>query len=320
MSAAPGDISKSPAATLSPGGVETTEAPTAPMPGSTPDTRPGPRFDVVRVSPSGDAVMAGRAEPGQQIRILDRGEVIGEVTTDRRGEWVYVPEKPLPPGTSELTLEMPREGGQALTSESAVVLVIPEPGRDIAGRPAEPASQPLALMVPRSSPEAASARVPSVVLQGPTRDDASIPLSIDVIDYDEAGRLSISGRAPRPSGIQLYLDNAFIGRSTTNQAGIWLLTPENKVEPGLYTLRADQVDDNGNVQARVSIPFTRAEPLAPGQGRYIIVQPGNSLWRIARQTYGTGFKYSVIYEANVQQIADPDLIFPGQIFALPSVN
>lgn len=291
--------------------------------GPAPDTRRGPRFDVVRISPSGDAVMAGRAEPGQQVWILDRGRVIGEVTTDHRGEWVFVPEAPLPPGTSELTLEMPREGGQSVISDSAVVLVVPEPGRDIAGRPAEPNSRPLALMVPRSTPESASVRdrqAPSVVLQGPTEGGVSIPLSIDVIDYDEAGRLSISGRAPRPSVVHLYLDNVFVGRSITNQAGIWLLSPEKQVAPGLYTLRADQVDENGKVEARVSIPFTRAEPLAPGQGRYVIVQPGNSLWRIARQTYGTGFKYTVIYDANTRQIADPDLIFPGQIFALPNVN
>ena len=49
----------------------------------------------------------------------------------------------------------------------------------------------------------------------------------------------------------------------------------------------------------------------------MIVQPGNSLWRIARRVYGSGFQYTVIYAANAGQIRDPDLIFPGQIFVLP---
>ncbi|MEL7488070.1 MAG: LysM peptidoglycan-binding domain-containing protein, partial [Pseudomonadota bacterium] len=48
-----------------------------------------------------------------------------------------------------------------------------------------------------------------------------------------------------------------------------------------------------------------------------IVQPGNSLWRIARRAYGSGFQYTVIYEANADQIRDPDLIYPGQIFEVP---
>ena len=91
------------------------------------------------------------------------------------------------------------------------------------------------------------------------------------------------------------------------------------MEPGLYTLRADQVDEGGKVLARVSIPFSRAEPLTTmAAGTYVIVQPGNSLWRIARRTYGSGFAYTEIYGANLDQIKDADLIFPGQIFSLPA--
>ena len=49
----------------------------------------------------------------------------------------------------------------------------------------------------------------------------------------------------------------------------------------------------------------------------VIVQPGNSLWRIARRVYGRGLRYSVIYQANRERIRDPDLIYPGQIFTIP---
>ncbi len=50
----------------------------------------------------------------------------------------------------------------------------------------------------------------------------------------------------------------------------------------------------------------------------VVVQPGNSLWRIARRSYGSGWDYTVIYEANREQIRNPDLIYPGQVFALPA--
>lgn len=56
------------------------------------------------------------------------------------------------------------------------------------------------------------------------------------------------------------------------------------------------------------------------EGRSIVVQPGNSLWRIAMKSYGDGFRYTTIYQANREQIRDPDLIYPGQIFALPASN
>ncbi|WP_238179413.1 LysM peptidoglycan-binding domain-containing protein, partial [Methylobacterium oxalidis] len=45
---------------------------------------------------------------------------------------------------------------------------------------------------------------------------------------------------------------------------------------------------------------------------------GDSLWQISRRTYGKGDRYTVIYDANQQQIRDPDLIYPGQIFVLPT--
>jgi nucleoid-associated protein YgaU len=47
------------------------------------------------------------------------------------------------------------------------------------------------------------------------------------------------------------------------------------------------------------------------------VQPGNSLWRLAREAYGRGIRYTVIYQANQALIQSPDRIFPGQIFTLP---
>jgi len=55
-------------------------------------------------------------------------------------------------------------------------------------------------------------------------------------------------------------------------------------------------------------------------GQSIVVQPGASLWRIARRTYGDGIRFSLIYEANQTQIRDPDLIYPGQIFTVPQAN
>jgi nucleoid-associated protein YgaU len=48
-----------------------------------------------------------------------------------------------------------------------------------------------------------------------------------------------------------------------------------------------------------------------------VVQPGNSLWRLARRTYGEGLRFSVIYEANKDRVRDPDLIYPGQVLSLP---
>jgi nucleoid-associated protein YgaU len=48
------------------------------------------------------------------------------------------------------------------------------------------------------------------------------------------------------------------------------------------------------------------------------VSRGDSLWRLSRLTYGAGTRYAVIYKANREQIRNPNLIHPGQIFVLPA--
>ena len=287
-------------------------------PGDKPGTAPGddratPSFDVVRIDPSGDAVMAGRAKPGSTVIILADGKPIGEVTADGRGEWVFVPTSPLAPGSRELSLEMRMQGEKPVASRDVVVLVVPERDKDVAGRVAEGPSGALALKVPREGGG-------STVMQTPSGKGAS-GLSIDTLDYDDQGRLNISGRAEPGVRVNVYLDNGFIGSARADADGLWRLDPEGRIEPGLYTLRVDQVDNAGQVAHRISTPFSRAHPMtdAPGEP-FVIVQPGNSLWRLARRAYGRGIRYTMIFEANKDQIKDPDLIYPGQVFAIPTTN
>lgn len=44
---------------------------------------------------------------------------------------------------------------------------------------------------------------------------------------------------------------------------------------------------------------------------------GDNLWNIARRIYGKGIRYTVIYEANKNNIKNPNLIYPGQVFVAP---
>ena len=192
----------------------------------------------------------------------------------------------------------------------------------------------LALSVPRSGGGQTrilqAPAVPDVEAQdtevtaGDQADAAAIgltALSLDVVDYGDGGDLELAGRAEAGAALRLYLDNQPIGDTAAGLDSRWTLVPEQPVAPGLYTLRVDQVARDGSVTARVELPFLRGEPLQDlPDGRIVIVQPGNSLWRIARRTYGEGVQFTLIFGANADQIRDPDLIYPGQIFTLPVVN
>ncbi len=311
-----------------------------------------PSFDIVRITPQGDTVMAGRAKPSVKVEIYDGANKIGKVVANKRGEWVFVPTSPLAPGNRRLSLKMIDPDGSAVASESDVVLVVPEKGKDIAGKSVDQPSQPLAMKVPakpgsgveilqKHKPDAPNITGKSVdqpsqplamkvpakpgsgveILQKPRPDAPDITLTIDAIDYDDSGKLNIIGKAPPAANINLYLNNIFFGHGKSNHRGLWRQTPERKVNPGIYTVRADLIGNDGEVKNRIEVVFARSVPLTGIKpGTLVVVESGNSLWRIARRTYGRGFRYTVIYAANKDQIKDPNLIWPGQVFSLPSVN
>ena len=270
-----------------------------------------PSFDIVRVAIDGNTVMAGRAMPKSKIEIFDQGEKIGEVFADKRGEWVFIPSILLTPGTRKLSIKMTSPNGLIRKSTSDLVLFIPENEPNIAEIKINKPLKPLAIKIPKEP----GGRLEILQKPGP---EASIPVTIDTVDYDDSGKLNIAGEAPAQSIINLYLDDKFLGRSISNKRGLWYHTPEREVKPGKYTLRADHVGDNGQVKSRIEVIFARSIPLTGIKpGAFIVVESGRSLWRIARKTYGTGLRYTTIYEANKDQIKDPDLIFPGQVFSLP---
>jgi nucleoid-associated protein YgaU len=55
---------------------------------------------------------------------------------------------------------------------------------------------------------------------------------------------------------------------------------------------------------------------APSGRSYTVVK-GDSLSKIAKHLYGDAQKWRKIYEANRDQIKNPDLIYPGQTFTIP---
>ena len=55
---------------------------------------------------------------------------------------------------------------------------------------------------------------------------------------------------------------------------------------------------------------------APSGRSYTVVK-GDSPSKIAKHLYGDAQKWRKIYDANRDQIKNPDLIYPGQTFTIP---
>ncbi|MDA9061295.1 LysM peptidoglycan-binding domain-containing protein [Planktomarina temperata] len=271
-----------------------------------------------------------------------------------------------------------------------------------------------------ASPEAKADKAPATViladedgvrvLQDGAPSAAKPAVTIDTISYSSNGDVILGGRGQAGNFVRIYLDNQFLATSKIAADGYWALELSD-IEPGIYTLRVDELNAAGDVVSRAETPFKREaaeelaelmaagteteEPSAEGpsesaaetqvvdaealasvepeaaddpqteevvtqeevnvqaevaelnpQGeqssdggslavegqpadtasvlrtpskkfRVRTVQPGSTLWAIAKESYGAGIEYFKVFEANKERIRDPDLIYPGQVFEIP---
>ena len=286
----------------------------SPKPAS-PASPAAPRFDIVRVDPQGHTVIAGRAAPGAEVTIREAGREIGQTRADEQGSWVFIPSEPLEPGARELTLSSRDPDGHDVVGQGSVLLVVPERLPGVVAQTAPP----LAVL---TGPDAGSRLLQPPPAGAEARSTpGSKQLGLDVVDYDERGDVRFSGSAPPGAAVRLYVDNRPVGDALADAEGRWSLNPGAPVSPGPHQLRVDQLTSSGKVASRVQLPFRR-EAQAPGglaEGR-VVVQPGQNLWQMARRAYGSGIRYTVIYQANREQIRDPQRIYPGQVFSVPEAQ
>ena len=286
-----------------------------------------PRVDVLRVEAGGAAVVAGRARPGANVAVLAGDRPLAEVRADEAGRFVALFDAGASEEPRALSVEAAAEDGAKQRSEQVVVLV-PTPGKAAeAPRPAETAAA--APEAPADDKAGSAAPGVAAALLSPDSAEVAPPaprpgarpgqVTLGAISYGETGAATLQGFGAPGAALRVYLDEAARGEGRVGPDGRWRLDlPE--AAPGTYRLRVDQIDAAGRVTSRTEIPFRRetggGAPARPGEVD-VVVQPGNSLWTLARIHYGSGIRYTQILDANAASIADPDLIYPGQVFRVP---
>ena len=273
--------------------------------------RIGPAFDLVRVDETGSSIIAGTADPGADVAITMDGSVVETVQSDSNGAFVALVQLPAEEELLTVGLQQLRDGAVVSVSVESVLVVPPAPELGVV-------STPTIVLADETGAE---------VLQGGARaqwnEVSENPLTLDTISYDASGAVVLSGRGTGTDFVRVYVDNEPIKTELVPNDGNWRVVLTD-VDKGLYTLRVDEINTAGNVQARVESLFQRAaaKDLLAERATFtdtgrVVVQPGHTLWELAANTYGDGVKYVKIFHANRNAIRDADLIYPGQIFELP---
>ncbi|TWI89682.1 nucleoid-associated protein YgaU [Roseibium hamelinense] len=164
-------------------------------------------------------------------------------------------------------------------------------------------------------------------------------VSVEAVET-EKGKVFVAGTGEPGASVNVYVGDEFAGQAEVTDGGRWLVEGEKDLEAGDVEVRADLVETGTDeVEARAAVTFEKEDEQqivltkvaasgdhATGGGHtgsvnkplpVVIIRKGDNLWRISRRLYGEGIRYTTIYQANQNQIRDPDLIYPGQIFLTP---
>jgi nucleoid-associated protein YgaU len=231
-----------------------------------------PSFDVVRIEPTGDGVIAGRAEPGWTIALEDSGAKIADTKVDEEGAWSIVLDKPLSSGDHSLTLRATSpDGTQGLTGQQPVNVAVGKPeGEAVVAQketaaPEEPKPEQQAA-APEAEPQAVPGQPEPVVPDenAPPPERPKPPVRIGKVDYQDtgadSGKISLSGVGDPNGRVLLFYDEEQIGQAVVGDDGTWAVEIEKRLGSGEHTLRADTYDiKTGMVAGRASVSIGREE-------------------------------------------------------------
>ncbi|WP_137392474.1 hypothetical protein, partial [Rhodoligotrophos defluvii] len=205
-----------------------------------------PSFDIVRVEEDGTAVIAGRAAPKATVTVKLDSAQLGETQANDRGEWVLVVERPLQPGSHNLSAVAAEPGKPAVNSDQVVALALPERAEE---RPLIVATEPGAPAKVLQAPEP----VTPVISPSGGHD-----LALATVDYNSRGEMIFAGKASSGAKVRLYIDNRHVADTKADAAGDWTLEHKDKIASGTHQLRLDQLNAEGKVVKRIELPFERA--------------------------------------------------------------
>lgn len=233
-----------------------------------------PEFDIVRVTPSGETVVAGRAPGAARVELLDQGKVIAGEKVDQNGQFVLLPPA-LSSGDHLLALRITPEGQAPVASTQSVAVAV-RPGTGPLVTLAEPGKPSVVLATPTSAPLSPGATAPATIAApaapagaagslvapaAPTAapaggaSPASGQVVIQTAEVEAGGRFFATGTAPAGSTVRLYLNGSHVADAGTASDGKWSLTINKGVSGGKYALRADAVGQQGKVLSRAEVPF-----------------------------------------------------------------
>jgi nucleoid-associated protein YgaU len=266
-------------------------------------------IDAVDYDPSGNIVFSGQGETGNTARIYVDNQFLGDAPVGEDGRWTFAGTADVAQGVHTLRVDGLDSQGSVLNRVEVPFFREEQTKVAEAAQPATPSAEPSAAEQPvaeQPMAEQPAAEAPAEAEQPaqtdaatsePAAPSAEAPAAVAEEQPPAAEQPAATAEAPEQPAAEQPSGSEMTEAAPSGQEQDAMQQPEE-------TVAAAQAPE--------------METAVPSQGR-IVIQPGNNLWRISRVLYGSGSKFTMLYEANKDQIRNPNLIYPGQVFITPEV-
>ena len=242
--------------------------------------------------------LQGRGQEGAILVIRNNANVISETQVDTAGRW----QLQLPTRDNEimdLDLSLRFEDRQSLPSDE-MMFRVPLP-LNLGGTLTTVTTPPALLLQTQAGK-------PSQIIQSPFgRVPTDGPLSIGPIDYDDLGAVIFTGASSLPGRVRIYASGNAIGDTQVQPDGTWTYIRSDTLSVGAHDITVE-LNVDGEVVARISIPFKRLSPEMAQSANELFVHFEANQWQLRRGLPGGGAQYTVIMAPD----ADTTLPVPGQ--------
>ncbi|WP_053998016.1 LysM peptidoglycan-binding domain-containing protein [Ahrensia marina] len=252
-----------------------------------------PTFDILRVEPNGDMVIAGVAASNADVEIVAGSKSLAVTKSNNSGEFVAILDEPLAQGDYEIVLRATQNDGSVATSLETAIVSIPEKGSNdvlaLVEAPGAPSRlitklEPKEAVQTAEAPEVAGSEEDEAVAEinetpkpaAPEEEAAQIaenePLQeeppqqkagelvrIEAVEID-GEKVFVAGATDAGARIRVYANEIVLGEDIANDEGRFLVEANRNLPVGDYVIRADRLSENGvDVVSRAAVPFARAE-------------------------------------------------------------
>ena len=252
-----------------------------------------PQFDILRVEKDGSVIIAGSAQPGSKVEIIDRGKVIAKSKAASNGDFAIVFDEALKPGAYELFIRSTKDDS-SIVSQQAGIISIPDDEGDVIAMVSKAGEaskliqrpQPKPIPVKKQEPEKTDVvkleptQVPVIAKTEPDEVKNSPPITktqpkplvdtpiekqqpvlLGAVEVEDE-KIFVAGTGEPGRAVNIYIDDKYIGAAKVSTNGSFLLEADATLNFGNHNVRADMLKRNSaQVSARAQVPLIHHAPI-----------------------------------------------------------